>query len=75
MADRRSNAIQVLNNGDGEIRVQWEGSGSEDTFVCITVSQAEQVCKWIMEVAQEIESEPSPGFQINAEGEDNVRTR
>ena len=75
MTDRRSHAIQVFGDQDGDIRIQWMGGMSDDAFVCITVAQAEQVCKWIMDVAKEIESEANPDFQVNAEGEDNVRAR
>ena len=53
--DRKSHAIEVSVDSDNDIRVQWNGRGSDDTFVYITAAQAEQVCKWIMDAAYEIE--------------------
>ena len=53
--DRKANAIEVSIDSTDEIQVRWNGSGSDDTFVCITPAQAEQVCKWIMDAAYEIE--------------------
>ncbi|WP_417750249.1 hypothetical protein [Rosistilla oblonga] len=53
--DRKANAIEVSIDSDDEIRIQWNGTQSEDTFVCFTAAQAEQVCKWIMDAAYEIE--------------------
>ena len=62
MAERKSNAINVTKTNDGEICIQWDSS-CEDTFVMVTAAQAEQVCKWIMEVAYEIELDQIPKAQ------------
>ena len=62
MAERKSNAINVRKTNGGEICIEWD-SGSEDTVVIVTAGQAEQVCKWIMEVAYEIELDQIPKAQ------------
>ena len=52
--ERKANAIEVTVHNN-EILVRENGTQSDDTFVCITASQAEQVCKWIMDAAYQIE--------------------
>ena len=52
---REMTAIKVYASDDGMVIVSQDVMGSDDHFVCVPPAQAKLLCKWIAEVADEIE--------------------
>lgn len=48
-------ASNVYASDDGRVIVSQNVMGSDDQIVCVTPTQAKLLCKWIAEVADEIE--------------------
>lgn len=57
--NRRMETVEVFRNDSGTITIKNEVMGTDDCFVTFTAEQADLVCKWIQEVKEEIEAEPS----------------
>jgi len=52
---REMTALKVYASDDGEVIVSQDVVGSDDHFIRIPPAQAKLLCKWIAEVAEEIE--------------------
>ena len=58
---RKMESVEVFSNGDGDIVIKNDVIGTDDCFVTFTLEQADLVCKWVMEVKEELEHQEESG--------------
>lgn len=61
MAKRKSAAIEVFENEDGELVIRQHVFGTDDTFVCVPLHQVDWLIEQIREMKTEMESASKAG--------------